>query len=390
VSDVLVIEPDTALHKVLERCADEAGFRVVTVAEGHEPVAIALVDVADAAGIEAVSRLARDGTFVIAMGGAAPRRLAIDALRAGAVEFLRKPFDLHAFERALAAADRRVRRGAPRLALASEDARMLQLVRAAETAARTCATLQIVGEVGTGRRRLARFVHAASRREGACLTLGPDSCGNAAAALRDAADGTLLVEEPGLFPPLAQEVLLRALAARVPASRRGSARIVAVCDRPLRGDRRVRPELRLRLDVLSLVVPPLRERPADVARLARHFAERAAGARGVAAPRLGQNAIAALCGLPLPGNAAELASLMERAAVLFAGRDVDVAALLDGCGAAPAPGCEGSALDLGRLERAAVERALSVCRGNRTHAARALGISVRTLRNKLRDYATAE
>ena len=400
---VLIVESDAALRETLARCIGEAGWSVEVSADGAAAASarpgLVLIDVANGAEIGAIETHVRAGAVVVAIGAAEPRRLAIDALRAGACEFLRKPFGLRALEQALVAAESRLPGGAVRLALGASDPRMAQLCREAEVAARSDATLQIVGERGTGRRRLARFVHARSRRDGPLIALGRGeprrvrpghgAASRADAAVAAAAGGTLLLEDPGGCAASEQAELLHALA-RVPASHGDPApRVIVICERPLRAESRLRAELRFRLDVLTLTVPPLRERPGDVASIARDRVERAAIARGVAAPRLTSASLAALCALPLPGNVPELASLMERAAALFAGRDLDVEALLRGRSEATHDEAASGTLDLGELERAAIERALLQCGGNRTHAARALGISVRTLRNKLHDYAAA-
>ncbi len=358
-----------------------------------------VIDVADAAGIRAIEARVREGALVVALGAAEPRRLAIDALRAGACEFLRKPFGLRALERALAAVDHGLRGNVARLAFEWSDARTAQRRREVEAAARSDATLQIVGERGTGRHRMARFVHAMSWRDGPLVVLEHAEPGvprfqgggvsRPAAAVAAAAGGTLLVEAPGEITVGEQTELLHALSGAASPHTRSAARVIVICERPLRAEPRLLPELRFRLDVLMLALPPLRERPADVELLARDLAERAAIARGVAPPRFTNAALASLRALPLPGNEPELASLMERAAALFAGRALDVEALLRARSETISPDGAGT-LDLGELERVAVGRALAQCRGNRTHAARELGISVRTLRNKLREYAASE
>ena len=135
---------------------------------------------------------------------------------------------------------------------------------------------------------------------------------------------------------------------------------------------------------------PLRARRGDVPLLARAFLERFARSAGSEPPRLGPRALEALAELPFRGNVRELENLMRRAAVLFPDREVDVARLL-GPGPAAAPALpEGlRCLNLRELERAAIERSLAQTRGNRTLASRALGINVRTLRNKIRLYGLA-
>jgi two-component system response regulator FlrC len=403
VSTVLIIQPDAALREALASCIREAGWAVEAIA--HPPArasarpAIVVIYVATAAGIRAIEAHVREGARVVAVGAAEPRRLAIDALRAGACEFLRKPFGLRALERALAAVDHGLRRNAARDAFEWSDARMARLRREVEAAARSDATLQIVGERGTGRHRLARFVHAMSRRGAPLVEFEPaepsvrrleqGGASRAAAALAAAAGGTLLIDAPAALTVGEQAELLHALSGDASRNSRPATRVIVICERPLRDEPRLIAELRFRLDVLLLALPPLRERPADVERLARDLAERAAITRGVAPPRFTNAALAALRALPLPGNEPELASLMERAAALFAGRVLDVEGLLRARSETTTTDASGT-LDLGELERVAVGRALAKCRGNRTHAARELGISVRTLRNKLREYAACE
>ena len=355
---------------------------------------VVLADLADEADVAGLERLCQCGDAPAAVGMGARDRLdlAVRALRGGARAYLGKPFDVRALERALAVAAGARAAGplAPRFAPPPEDPPMQALVREAEAAARADATVAIVGEVATGRRRLARFVHAASARRAGPLVeldargLGDDGAalfGARAGALVAARGGTLVLVEPGALAAPLQARLLAALAGEPGAA----PRVIAVCERPLAGDARLRADLGLRLDVVRLAVPPLRARPIELARLAVALADRLAAAQGVAPPRFGDDALEALRRHPFPGNLRELENLMQRAVLWFPGESVDVAALL-----APRPATRPAAaaplLDLRALERRAVEQALALCAGNRTRAARALGISVRTLRNKLHQY----
>ncbi|MEB2344406.1 MAG: sigma 54-interacting transcriptional regulator [Deltaproteobacteria bacterium] len=401
---VLIVEPDPALAELLAGCVRAAGWRVDTApsldaALAGDPGAFTLVltDLADDADVAGLERLCRrpDAPAAIGMGERDRLALAVRALRGGARAFLGKPFDVRALERALAAAAGQHARGplAPHFAPVPGDPAMQALVREAEAAARADATVAIVGEAATGRRRLARYLHAASsRRDGPLMELDARELdqagsvllgdgGGTQGALAAARDGTLVLVEPGALSPVAQARLLAGLGA-------GAApRVVVICERPLGPDARLRAELRLRLDVVRLFVPPLRERPNELARLAVALGERFAAAQGVAPPRLGAAALAALCQHPFPGNLRELENLMQRAVLWFPGEAVDVAALLAPHAAARARRAAAApVLDLRALERRAVEQALALCAGNRTRAARALGISVRTLRNKLHHY----
>jgi DNA-binding NtrC family response regulator len=176
-------------------------------------------------------------------------------------------------------------------------------------------------------------------------------------------------------------------------------RFVATTQRDLAeevAEGRFREDLYYRLDVITLRVPPLRERRGDVPMLAQTFLARFAQAERTEPPRLaertepprlGDDALDRLSSLPFRGNVRELENLMRRAAVLFPGAEVDVDRLLS----SRTPPTDLlplglRSLNLRELERAAVARSLVESGGNRTLASRALGISVRTLRNKIRLY----
>jgi DNA-binding NtrC family response regulator len=169
-------------------------------------------------------------------------------------------------------------------------------------------------------------------------------------------------------------------------------RVVATSQRDLAREveaGRFREDLYFRLDVIVLHVPPLRERPADIPLLARHFLARAAEAHGTEPPRLGDEALEVLAGHPFRGNVRELENLMRRAAVLFAGRDVDAGRLVSpaagGERAVTVPGLR--TFNLRDIERQVIARSLAETGGNRTRASELLGISVRTLRNKIKAYS---
>lgn len=408
---VLIVERDAALAALLADCIRAAGWRADTTpcleaAAAASPRAstLVLVDLADAADVEQLSRLCGrdDPPLAVAMAPRDRLDLAIAALRGGACEFLAKPFGMRALERTLAAAACRRRRGsAAPFAVAAEDPPMHELLARAAAAARIDATVAIVGENATGRRRVARFVHATSARGGGPLVeldaraLGEqeaiaDLCGGEGGdggALRRAAGGSLLLLEPGALAAAAQARLLAALT--TPAGAAPAPRVLAVAERPLRDDPRLCAALRLRLEVVSLRVPPLRERPRELARLAGALGERMAAAQGVPPPRFGPAALAALAAHPFAGNLRELENLVQRAVLCFPGAEVDVPALLGARSGLRPPAPPTPVLDLRELERRTVVQALALHGGNRTRAARALGISVRTLRNKLDRYRLA-
>jgi two-component system, response regulator FlrC len=305
------------------------------------------------------------------------------------------------------------------------------LLAAAEVATAPTTTVLLLGESGTGKEVLARFVHARSPRGAGpwvavnCAALPADlleselfghergaftgASERRAGRFEQASGGTLLLDEVSELPLALQAKLLRALQERevdrvggqrpVPVD----VRIVATSNRDLAGmvkEGSFRSDLYYRLNVFPILLPPLRERAADVVPLAERLLAEAAGALGRGITVLSPAAREALLGHPFPGNVRELRNLLERAAVRcrsgviepwhlgIAGRGLSVAP--PGGDAAPS----GAApflppdlpIDLGALERLAIEEALRRVDGNRTHAARLLGIGLRTLRNKLRAW----
>jgi DNA-binding NtrC family response regulator len=204
----------------------------------------------------------------------------------------------------------------------------------------------------------------------------------------------LLLEEVAELPRGEQLALLRFLIERTSAQGVPlDVRVVATTRHGLARDAaegRVHPDLAARLAAAEVAIPPLRARPLELAPFARTLAERAACAAGSAPPLLDEATLEALRDLDWPGNLHQLENLMSRAALLAPGRRVDLAALAGGGGRGPARLARESiaTLDLRELEREAIERALAASDGDRALAARALGIHVRTLRNKLRDRAS--
>ncbi len=406
---VLVCTRDEALEALVEDAIRRAGWACECVApcELNARVrageATALVLDADAHDLAALGRAAPMLPVIALLPDGAPALL-IAAAAAGVRIPLRKPFTRAALERALAAVLRAhdLRSERP---LAFAPAMRSALARVEALAAQPL-TATISGETGTGKTHLARWLHAHGERargplvEAAGATLAsvtdhdPLLHGGEPGApglIESAAGGMLLIEDVAELASEQQLALLRFLVdgllrvdARVLAtSRRGIARDVS--------EGRLHPDLATRLSAEEISLAPLRERGPDLAPLARKFAERAARAAGEEAPKLDDETFAALRALPFPGNLHELESLMQRAALLFPGRRVELARL--GRGAASARAATAPAeptrasLDLRVLERDAIGRALAASGGDRTLAARALGIHVRTLRNKLRAQA---
>ncbi|AGA34159.1 Fis family two component sigma-54 specific transcriptional regulator - like protein [Thioalkalivibrio nitratireducens DSM 14787] len=363
---------------------------------------------------------------------------AVQALKLGAFDFVTKPVDLNLLRRLIDSALRLGAGGAPESAQGSGEGApttnpllgrspaMVQLRNRVARLARSQAPVIILGESGSGKELVAREIHRLGPRAGGPFV--PVNCGAIPAELmeseffghqkgaftgavrtrvglfREAHGGTLLLDEVAELPLPLQVKLLRALQERaikpVGASREEpvDVRILSATHRDLAADvaeGRFRQDLYYRLNVVELRVPPLRERHEDLEELARHILARIAGEWGIPGLSLSEDALARLRQHPFPGNVRELENILERAAVMVDGRVIDSSALDfpncsragTGSGGNPATVMEGQvALDdhLAEQERRALEAALAQTAGNRTAAARVLGLSFRQMRYRLK------
>jgi two-component system response regulator FlrC len=301
---------------------------------------------------------------------------------------------------------------------------MVRLLSTIEGVATSQATVLINGESGTGKELLARFIHSRSPRAHRpfiavnCAALpdglleselfGHERGAFTGALIRKigkfemAHTGTLLLDEISEMNLGLQAKLLRVLQERevdrvggrdpVPVN----IRVIATTNRTLYREveqGRFREDLYYRLNVFPITVPPLRERLVDIPLLARHFASTAATRNGLAQPVLSEGALAHLQRLTWKGNVRELENVMERALLLAGHGPI----LPEHCpvemrdGAVPpvamAPAIPQPANgSLWEMERELIFKTLARVKDNRTHAAKELGISIRTLRNKLREY----
>ncbi len=291
-----------------------------------------------------------------------------------------------------------------------------------ERAAPTDAGVLILGESGTGKELVARAIHFASQRSDGpfevvnCAALAESLAeselfGHAKGAFTGAAaekpgrfeladGGTLFLDEVGELSPACQSKLLRVLengeSVRVGEAklRHVNVRVVAATNRDL--DSRVksgefREDLFYRLNVLRIVVPPLRERQGDMELLRGHFLSQFAARAGREAPVPSTEAAELLSGYGWPGNVRELRNICERLVVMARGDEIAADELppeITGGSAAMAPAASGAAAawDLKELERGHIMRALDEAGGNRSKAARMLGIDRSTLYAKLKLY----
>jgi two-component system response regulator AtoC len=304
---------------------------------------------------------------------------------------------------------RQVAESAAERPIVAASPRMIELLEALERAAGLRACVLLRGERGTGKEGLARAIHAQSdRRAGPFVSVQcriPDEralvaelfgrAGGAeppiAGAFALADGGTLYLDEVDALPPGCQERLLDVLEAEAVSPsgtdkpRRVDVRIVSSCALDP-GERPLREDLFLRLAGVELPVPPLRERAEDIPLLLDHFAFRASRSLGLPRPSVGDDALERLLQHSWPGNVREFENVVERCVRSAGGARITARELPE------LRGAEGDGVLLTlrparkRLEQDLIRRALRRTGGNRTHAAKVLGISHRALLYKLKEY----
>ncbi len=366
---------------------------------------------------------------VVACGVGTDAEAAVRAIKAGAKEYVPLPPDPDMIAAVLEAVADENR------TLLFRDSRMGDVIRLADQVAASNASILITGESGTGKEVLARYLHDKSNRASKpfvslnCAAI-PDNlleselfghekgAFTGAVARRvgkfeEADGGTLLLDEISEMDIRLQAKLLRAIQERE-IDRVGGAkpikidiRVIATSNRDLPAEVQkgnFREDLLFRLNVVNLILPPLRERPADIELLSEHFIAKYSDLNALPLRPLADAARAELKTAPWRGNVRELENAMHRAVLLATGDEIDRDAirLPDGTRPAAHPGTNGTPTDgaaagqrdvpmVGRtvadMERQLILDTLQHCLGNRTHAANILGISIRTLRNKLKQYS---
>ncbi len=354
---------------------------------------------------------------------------AVKAMRSGAFDYQTKPIS---FEQLEEAAARVMQQSRPSAGVRQTDTHMIvgrspQVQRAidrARAAALTDADVLVEAESGTGKELLARFIHEASSRSHKpfvavnCAAvpehlLESELFGHARGAFTGATNakpgkfelangGTLLLDEIGEMPLNLQPKLLRALQERE-FERLGETRTVKVDIRVIAttnvnvagmvAEGKFRSDLYYRLNVIPLSLPPLRERSGDIELLAHHFVEKFAAQSRLPVVKLHPDFIERLTSHDWPGNVRELGNFIRRVCSLHPGVELDGSCFdqeFQGKTKSTASVMEFPTMAAGApirlLERAHLEKTLAMTQGNRTQAAEMLGISIRTMRNRIREY----
>jgi DNA-binding NtrC family response regulator len=443
---VMVVDDEPGIRTALRANFLRHGWRVETAScvreairnvEGHEfDLVVTDMRMPDGTGLE-VMRAARKAfpeTAVILLTAYGSVPDAVTAMRDGALDYLTKPIPFERLQATAAQVMNRVRQMPLEDFSANGDIighapSLLRTLHRARAAASTGADVLIEAESGTGKELLARFVHDSSARSSKpfiavnCAAvpetlLESELFGHGKGAFTGAVanrpgkfelanGGTILLDEIGEMPLNLQPKLLRVLQERE-FERLGEGspvhvdiRVIATTNVSLSSmveRAQFRADLYYRLNVIPLTLPPLRERREDIAVLARYFAEKFATQHQTPTPHLHPDFLDRLQSHSWPGNVRELANFMRRVLTLSETTEIDarsfelefhgVANLASTHAPQPAPAVVGApaGTPIWQVEKLHLEKTLALTDGNRTVAAEMLGISLRTLRNKIREY----
>jgi DNA-binding NtrC family response regulator len=441
-TDILVLDDDRELADTLQDFLVGEGYTVVTATspaaaidfyENHPQLALALLDLVmpESSGLSVMEELHRRNRDlpVVIMTGFGTIDTAVEAIKRGAEDYITKPFDreavrkkvgrimeVHRLRKRVARLEADLHAGDPFDSLIFVSTSMQKIIERARTVAATDANVLLLGETGTGKERIARAIHSASRRSqsefvavncgalprelieselfgvrrGAYTGAYADSPGMFMAAHR----GTIFLDEIGEMPKDAQVKLLRVLQEKevrpvgATQSARVDARVIAATNRSLSSLRTelLREDLYFRLATVVIEIPPLRGRREDILVLSQWFVARLSEKYGRHVT-ISRSALELLLSHSFPGNVRELENLLESICAVSPEdpqviNDKEVRSLL---AQGPITARTEIPLALDEMERMAIERAVRVCHGNRTRAAALLGISRDTLYRKIRE-----
>jgi two-component system response regulator AtoC len=448
---VLIVDDEPNLREMLQAILAREGYDTEGAAGGEEalsrlrehPADIVVTDLRMPGmdGLALLSALRAEGILatVVVMTAYGSTATALEAMKAGAYDYISKPFKPEEIVLTLRKAQERERLRRENLKLRRELGRqfsregivfqsqaMAEVLRSVEKVAPYKSTVLVTGESGTGKEVIARAIHHSGPRGSQAFVavncgaipstlLESELFGHVKGAFTDAvrdrrglfqeADaGTLFLDEIGELPLPLQVKLLRVLQEGV-IRRVGDTREMAVDVRIIAATARVlatevqrgrfREDLYYRLNVMHLAIPPLRERREDISVLAAHFLQKANDRLGTQVERIAAEAMECLRSYDWPGNVRELENVVERAVVLSEGEVIGIDELPERFRPAPAqpgeqPPVPPDDLSLKRAVRALevsfIRRALQRTGGNRTRAAEILELSPRALLYKLKEY----
>ena len=445
---ILIVDDEANARAALSEILREEGYATETAADGFKALGkleewspdVVLTDL-KMPGLDGIGLLEKasvaypNATFVV-MTAFGTISNAVEAVKKGAYNYLTKPLDFqalsvvveHAVERArLLQENSKLRerlreRNAFGHVIAGHPG-MVKLLRLVEQVAPSRASVLVLGETGTGKELIAEMIHRASPRAKQplvrlnCAALSESlleselfghekgsftgAIGRREGRFELANGGTVFLDEVSEIPLPTQIKLLRFLQERTFERVGGNetlkvdVRIIAASNRDLKqriAEGHFREDLYYRLNVVTLEIPPLRERASDIPELAMFFVRRYAQENGKRIEGLSDEALSALSSYPFPGNVRELENAMERAVVLCDSARVELRHLPAAYGTAvedpdAMPRVPGSTIY--DLERYAILKTLEACKGSTSKAATILGISPRKIQYKLHEYASS-
>jgi DNA-binding NtrC family response regulator len=429
---ILVVDDDEEMRKAIEATLHRKGYTTVTATNGKE--ALALID---DGGLQLVVTDVRmpvmDGMALLREARKCCPRLpfllvtafgtvdqAVDAVKEGAVDYLLKPFTADVLLDKVRAAQSGGSGEKEDRALVTQNPAMLEILEMARGVAPSDVAVVITGESGTGKELLARYIHENSPRQARSLVtvncasipdtlLESELFGHEKGAFTGASQrrigkfetahqSTLLLDEIAEMRTALQAKLLRVLQEKE-VERLGSDRpipvdfrLIATTNRDLQQEvssGRFREDLYYRINVVPIHLPPLREKKEDIPPLVEHFSQEVTQRLGMPPKSFSRGALETLQARPWKGNVRELKNVVERAVVLARPSMLEEADLFLGDEPASPDRRNGLSVPLRGLramEKEAILETLKQTGGNRTQTAKILGISVRTLRNKLKEY----
>ena len=437
---ILVVDDTPSTLEVLQRSLNAEGY--TTYAAPNAVDALNLLDgtfvdlvitdlkMPKISGIDLIRHVRENyrNTAVMMITGYATVESAVEAVKSGAEEYVAKPFTddelcaavrrvLDKLNRRREASTKPAVKPAGAYGLIGESVPMQKVFAVIRKASSTSATALITGESGSGKELVARAIHYGGARASAPFV--PVNCGGIPESLLEselfgyvkgaftgahesragffqtADGGTIFLDEIGETSVAMQVKLLRVLQDKEvrmvgdSRPRKVDVRIIAATNKNLHSliqSRVFREELYYRINVVTIEVPPLRARGGDILLLVRYFAEKFAAEHGRAAPRFSEKALEALQNYAWPGNVRELENAIQRIVVMNDEQIIEVPDL-PSFARFSALRTTGVNRALAEVEAEHIRNVLANTDGNRTHAARVLGIDRKTLRNKMQRYS---